>query len=63
MTDAEQKPGEALKADVDRQLAQLSRQFAHSLMDLDAAIDCVALEADRRLKRLEVRVDKLEGAG
>ena len=53
-------PNEDLKKDVDRQLSGLSRQFAHSLMDLDAAIDIVAKEADKRLKRLEVRVDKLE---
>ena len=51
---------EELKKDVDRQLAGLSRQFAHSLMDLDATVDIVAKEADRRLKRLEARVDKLE---
>ena len=51
---------EDLKKDHDRQLAELSRQYAHSLMDMDAAFDVLAKETDARFKSLEVRVAKLE---
>lgn len=57
-----------LKTEVDEEIANLSRQAAHAIGDLDAAIECVARESDRRLKRhdkdieaLQRRVDKLEG--
>ena len=49
-----------LKKKVDDEIVRLSRQAAHSMGDLDAAIDCVAREADKRIKALEKRVDELE---
>jgi len=59
---------EDLKAEVDKSLVYVSRQMAHAVCDLDAAIECVAREADRRLKRhdkdiesLQRRVSALEG--
>jgi polyhydroxyalkanoate synthesis regulator phasin len=59
---------EDLKAEVDKSLAYVSRQMAHAVCDLDADIERVAREADRRLKRhdkdiesLQRRVSDLEG--
>lgn len=49
-----------LKKKVDDEIVRLSRQVAHSMGDLDAAIDCVAKEADKRIKVLEKRVEALE---
>ena len=49
-----------LKKKVDDEIVRLSRQAAHSMGDLDAAIDCVAKEADKRIKALEKRIENLE---
>ena len=55
------------REEIDKEFVRLSRQVAHSLGDLDAAITCVGAEAERKFKKhakdieaLQSRVDKLE---
>jgi hypothetical protein len=49
-----------LKKKLEDEIVRLSRQAAHSMGDLDAAIDCVAKEADRRFRAIEKRLEQLE---
>ena len=49
-----------IKEELDRELQNVSRQAAHSMMDLDAALSVLSAEMNRRLVLLEARVSKLE---
>jgi hypothetical protein len=49
-----------LKKKLEDEIVRLSRQAAHSMGDLDATIDCVAKEADRRFRAIEKRLEQLE---
>lgn len=49
-----------VKKDLEKQIVAVGRNAAHAMGDLDAAIDCVAKESDKRLKDLDRRVSKLE---
>ena len=51
-----------LKERFDRQLAGLSRQSAHSMMDLDAAIAVLENSMRGKICALEKRVSELEEA-
>ena len=53
---------EEIRKRLELQLAGVSRQSAHSMMDLDAEIAVLAKELRGRLGALEKRVTELENA-
>ena len=52
---------EALKRHVEAEIANLSRQAAHAIGDLEAEVAVVAQKIDARVTQLEDRVGRLEG--
>ena len=52
---------EDLKAELQAEIVRLSRDVAHAVGDMDAALDLVSRDAAKRLAEQDARIAKLEG--
>lgn len=52
---------EDLKAELQAEIVRLSRDVAHAVGDMDAALDLVSRDAAKRLAAQDARIAKLEG--